>query len=60
MGMSGKPDGLCGSDVETHFRDGRIQEIADYCENDVVNTYRVTSYFVAALTNRTMRRVNCD
>jgi 3'-5' exonuclease len=41
MGMSGKPDGLCGSDVETHFRDGRIQEIADYCENDVVNTYRL-------------------
>jgi predicted PolB exonuclease-like 3'-5' exonuclease len=41
MGMPGKPDGLCGSDVETYFRDGRIQEIANYCESDVVNTYRL-------------------
>ena len=41
MGMPGKPDGLCGSDVETYFRDGRIKEIADYCESDVINTYRL-------------------
>ena len=41
MGMPGKPDELCGSDVETYLRDGRIQEIADYCETDVVNTYRL-------------------
>ena len=25
----------------SYFRDGRIKEIAAYCENDVVNTYRV-------------------
>ena len=24
-----------------YFREGKIQEIADYCETDVVNTYRV-------------------
>jgi predicted PolB exonuclease-like 3'-5' exonuclease len=41
MGMPGKPDGLCGSDIETYFRDGRIGEIAAYCEQDVVNTYRL-------------------
>jgi 3'-5' exonuclease len=41
MGMPGKPDGLCGSDVETYFRDGRISEIAAYCETDVINTYRL-------------------
>ena len=41
MGMPGKPDGLCGSDVETYFRDGRIKEVADYCESDVINTYRL-------------------
>jgi len=41
MGMPGKPNGLCGSDVETYFRDGRIQEIANYCEGDVINTYRL-------------------
>jgi len=41
MGMPGTPGGLCGSDVETYFRDGRISEIAAYCESDVVNTYRL-------------------
>jgi len=41
MGIPGKPDGFCGSDVESYFRDGKIQEISAYCERDVVNTYRV-------------------
>jgi 3'-5' exonuclease len=27
--------------VAQYHRDGRIQDIADYCESDVVNTYRV-------------------
>jgi 3'-5' exonuclease len=41
MGMPGKPDGLCGSDVESYFREGKLPEIAAYCESDVVNTYRL-------------------
>jgi predicted PolB exonuclease-like 3'-5' exonuclease len=41
MGLPGKPDDIHGGQVETYFRDGRIKEIADYCESDVVNTYRV-------------------
>ena len=41
MGIPGKPDGFCGSDVESYFREGKIQEIAAYCESDVVNTYRL-------------------
>jgi 3'-5' exonuclease len=41
MGLPGKPDGIDGGEVEKYFRDGRIKEIADYCESDVVNTYRV-------------------
>lgn len=41
MGLPGKPDGISGSEVENYFRDGRIKEIADYCESDVVSTYRV-------------------
>jgi predicted PolB exonuclease-like 3'-5' exonuclease len=41
MGLPGKPEGLDGSDVERYFLEGRIKEIADYCEMDVVNTYRV-------------------
>jgi 3'-5' exonuclease len=41
MGLPGKPDGISGADVDKYYRDGRIREIAEYCESDVVNTYRV-------------------
>jgi predicted PolB exonuclease-like 3'-5' exonuclease len=41
MGLPGKPESIDGSEVEKYFREGRIQEIADYCEADIVNTYRV-------------------
>ena len=41
MGMPGKPAGIDGAEVERYFLEGRIKEIADYCETDVVNTYRV-------------------
>ena len=41
MGLPGKPDGIAGADVERYVREGRIAEVAAYCETDVVNTYRV-------------------
>jgi len=41
MGLPGKPDNIDGGDVDKCFREGRIQDIADYCESDVLNTYRV-------------------
>ena len=41
MGLPGKPEGITGSEVEKYYRDGHIREIAEYCESDVVNTYRV-------------------
>jgi predicted PolB exonuclease-like 3'-5' exonuclease len=41
MGLPGKPNGMSGSDVEQYFREGRLKEIAEYCESDVVNTYRI-------------------
>jgi 3'-5' exonuclease len=37
----GKREGIDGAEVEPYFLDGKIKEIADYCETDVVNTYRV-------------------
>jgi predicted PolB exonuclease-like 3'-5' exonuclease len=37
----GKPTDIDGSEVEGLFRDGRISEIAAYCETDGVNTFRV-------------------
>src|SRR2546430_5088050 len=40
MGLPGKPDGINGAEVEKYYRDGRIREIAEYCESDVLNTYR--------------------
>jgi predicted PolB exonuclease-like 3'-5' exonuclease len=41
MGLPGKPDGITGAEVEKYYRDGHIREIAEYCESDVLNTYRV-------------------
>ncbi len=41
MGLPGKPDSMDGAEVERYFLEGKINEIADYCETDVVNTYRV-------------------
>jgi len=41
MGLPGKPKGFDGSEVERYFREGKIREIADYCETDVVGTYQV-------------------
>jgi predicted PolB exonuclease-like 3'-5' exonuclease len=41
MGLPGKPQGIDGSDVAQYHRDGRIREIAEYCETDIVNTYRL-------------------
>ena len=40
MGFPGKPQGMDGGEVEKYYRDGRIKEIAQYCESDVINTYR--------------------
>jgi predicted PolB exonuclease-like 3'-5' exonuclease len=41
MGLPGKPEGMTGAEVEKYYRDGHIREIAEYCESDVLNTYRV-------------------
>ena len=41
LGLPGKPDGMTGTEVEKYYRDGHIRQIADYCESDVLNTYRI-------------------
>ena len=41
MGLPGKPKGFDGGEVERHFNEGRIKEIADYCVTDVANTYQI-------------------
>jgi predicted PolB exonuclease-like 3'-5' exonuclease len=32
MGLPGKPKGFDGGEVERYFREGKIKEVADYCE----------------------------
>ena len=41
LGLPGKPEGIDGSRVEEMVLAGRIEEVARYCESDVLNTYRV-------------------
>ena len=41
LGLPGKPNAIDGSQVEALFRAGKVQEIADYCVSDVINTYRI-------------------
>jgi len=41
MDLPGKPKGFDGGEVERRFHEGKIKEIVEYCEIDVINTYRV-------------------
>ncbi len=41
LGLTGKPEGVDGSRVEEMMLAGQIEEVARYCESDVLNTYRV-------------------
>jgi predicted PolB exonuclease-like 3'-5' exonuclease len=41
MGLPGKPPSMSGSEVYQYYLDGNFKKIADYCETDIVNTYRI-------------------
>jgi 3'-5' exonuclease len=41
LGLPGKPQGVGGSRVEEMVGVGQIEEVARYCESDVLNTFRV-------------------
>jgi predicted PolB exonuclease-like 3'-5' exonuclease len=41
IGLPGKPSGIDGGEVEAMIQSGRIAEVAQYCESDVLNTYRL-------------------
>jgi 3'-5' exonuclease len=63
IGLPGKPDGITGGEVEKYYREGRIREIADYCETDVVNTYRAWlrhELFRGSLTNDGLQMSEAD
>jgi len=41
MGFDGKPTDIDGSQVEEYYHTGKIQDIANYCRSDVINTFRL-------------------
>jgi predicted PolB exonuclease-like 3'-5' exonuclease len=41
LGLTGKPEDVDGSRVEDMVLAGQIEEVARYCESDVLNNYRV-------------------
>src|SRR6476646_4177925 len=41
LGFDGKANGVDGSHVEQMVREGRILDVAAYCIEDVLNTYRL-------------------
>ena len=41
LGFAGKASGIDGGQVEQLVCEGRIAEVAAYCQEDVVNTYRI-------------------
>jgi predicted PolB exonuclease-like 3'-5' exonuclease len=41
LGFAGKASGIDGGQVEQLVVEGRIDEVAAYCREDVVNTYRI-------------------
>ena len=41
LGLPGKPAEMDGSQVERYVLEGRIADVAGYCETDVISTYRI-------------------
>jgi predicted PolB exonuclease-like 3'-5' exonuclease len=41
IGLPGKPAGIDGGEVEAMVKAGRIGEVAQYCESDILHTYRL-------------------
>ena len=57
----GKPDTIDGGQVHRYFQDGKIQEIADYCETDIstpIASGFATSCFGEGLALPNSRRAN--
>ena len=58
MGLPGKPKGFDGSEVESYYREGKLKEIAEYCETDVVGTQVWLRYCFAGRSARRSRRAS--
>jgi predicted PolB exonuclease-like 3'-5' exonuclease len=58
LGLPGKPDGVDSSHVEEMVQAGQIDEVARYCETDVLNTYQV--WLVYELSRGSITRQEFD
>ena len=62
LGLPGKI-GVDGSQVSGMYDEGRIKEIRDYCETDVINTYLVylvNQYHTGFLSEENFKNANLD
>jgi predicted PolB exonuclease-like 3'-5' exonuclease len=60
LGLSGKPVGIDGSRVEEMVLAGQIEEVARYCESDVLNTYRVWLIYELFRGSITAQEADCS
>jgi predicted PolB exonuclease-like 3'-5' exonuclease len=60
LDLPGKPDAISGGDVDTYVQQGRIGEVAAYCETDVVSTYRVLLIYELFRGTLTRREFDCS
>jgi predicted PolB exonuclease-like 3'-5' exonuclease len=58
LGFPGKPDGMDGSEVDRYVQEGRLAEVAGYCETDVISTYRI--WLVYELFRGTITKAEFD
>jgi predicted PolB exonuclease-like 3'-5' exonuclease len=58
LNFPGKPHDIDGGEVDRYVQEGRIGEVASYCETDVVSTYRV--WLVHELFRGTLSRAEFE
>jgi 3'-5' exonuclease len=58
LGLAGKPDEVDGGRVEEMVLAGQIEEVARYCETDVLNTYRVWLIYELFLGGITVKELD--
>ena len=61
IGLAGKVD-VSGKDVDELYKDGKIKEIANYCETDVLNLYAIYLRwtFISGAITKISYKDSCD
>ena len=61
IGLAGKVD-VSRKDVDELYKDGKIKEIAEYCETDVLNLYAIYLRwtFISGAITKTSYKDSCD